>query len=539
MAETRHEGTPSEVDAVVVGAGFGGLYMLHRLRQIGLRTVVFETADDVGGTWYWNRYPGARCDVESLEYSYGFDEGLQQEWEWSERYAGQPEILRYAQHVAERFDLRRDIRFETRVTSAFFDGPSTTWQVRTDRGDDVRCRFFIMATGCLSATNVPAFEGMESFHGPIYHTSRWPREGVDLTGKRVGVIGTGSSAVQMIPVIAEQVSDLTVFQRTANYVVPARNRPLDPAEQAAVKADYSWWREKNRQMLGGFGAKFPWNTGSVFEADPDQREHEFQWRWEEGGFVILGAFGDTTLSMEANAFPADFVRRKIKEIVDDPEVAELLTPKQAFGCKRLCLDTGYLETYNQPHVHLVDVSTSPIERLTEKGLVTGGREYEFDVIIMATGFDAMTGAVLRIDIRGRDGRPIGEAWEAGPLTYLGLGVPGFPNMFLITGPGSPSVLANMFVAIEQHVDWIIDCIEYLRDHGYRAIEATEDAAEAWVAHVNEVASVTLFPTCNSWYLGANIPGKRRIFMPLPGFPPYVQKCNEVAVSGYEGFALVG
>ena len=531
------EGNPEEVDAVVVGAGFGGLYMLLRLRQIGLRTVAFEAGDDVGGTWYWNRYPGARCDVESLEYSYGFDEDLQQEWQWTERYAGQPEIHRYARHVAERFDLRKDIRFETRVTGAHFDEEKGRWRIRSDRGDDVSARFFVMATGCLSATNMPAFDGLETFEGPIYHTSRWPHEDPDLQGKRVAVIGTGSSAVQMIPIIAEQVRDLTVFQRTANYVVPARNRPLDPAEQASVKAEYPMWRAKNRKMLGGFGAKFPWNTTSIFEVEPGEREHEYEWRWDEGGFVILGAFGDTTLSMEANAFPADFVRRKIHEIVDDPQVAALLSPKQAFGCKRLCLDTGYLETFNLAHVHLVDVSERPIERLTPTGLVQGGTEYEFDVIIMATGFDAMTGAVTRVDIRGRGGKPIAEAWEAGPLTYLGLGVPGFPNMFLITGPGSPSVLANMFVAIEQHVDWIIDCIEHLRAEGYQTIEATEDAAEAWVAHVNEVASVTLFPTCNSWYLGANIPGKRRIFMPLPGFPPYVEKCDQVAASDYEGFAL--
>lgn len=528
---------PHFFDAVVVGAGFGGLYMLHRLRREGFAALAFEAGDDVGGTWYWNRYPGARCDVESLEYSYGFDEALQQEWEWSERYAGQPEILRYAQHVAERFDLRRHIRFATRVTAAAFDERHARWHVRTDHGDEVAARFLIMATGCLSATNVPDLEGMDRFAGPIFHTSRWPAEGVDFGGQRVGVIGTGSSAVQAVPIIARQASELVVFQRTANYVIPARNRPLDPEEQAAVKREYAAFRARNRAMPGGFGAAFPWNATSVFDVDPEERERELEWRYQQGGFVILGAFGDTTFSLEANAFPADFVRRKIRQIVRDPEVAALLTPKQAFGCKRLCLDTGYLETFNLPHVRLVDVSGSPIERLTEKGVVTGGQLYELDALVMATGFDAMTGAVLRVDLRGRGGRTIQQAWAEGPSTYLGLGVPGFPNLFMVTGPGSPSVLANMFVAIEQHVDWIVECLEYLGNGGYRTIEATDQAAEEWVAHVNEVASGTLFPTCNSWYLGANIPGKRRVFMPLPGFPPYAARCEEVAAAGYEGFAL--
>ena len=526
-----------QLDAAVVGAGFGGLYMLHRLREAGLEALSFETGDEVGGTWYWNRYPGARCDVESLEYSYGFDDQLQQEWEWSERYAGQPEILRYARHVADRYRLRPHIRFSTTVTAATYDEEQAHWSIRTDRGDRVLARFLIMATGCLSATNVPAFEGMDDFAGPIHHTSRWPEEGVDFAGQRVGVIGTGSSAVQAIPVIARQAAELVVFQRTANYVVPARNRPLDPAEQAAVKADYARFRARNRTMPGAFGSGYRWSTTSVFEVTPDEREREFEWRYQEGGFVILGSFGDTALSLEANAFPADFVRRKIRQVVEDPEVAALLTPKQAFGCKRLCLDTGYLETFNLPHVQLVDVSEHPIERVTETGVVTGSRHFELDCLVMATGFDAMTGAVLRVDVRGRGGRTMQEAWAAGPSTYLGLGVPGFPNLFIVAGPGSPSVLANMFVAIEQHVDWIADCLAHLEAGGYRTIEATDRAAEEWVAHVNEVASHTLFPTCNSWYLGANIPGKRRVFMPLPNFPPYAQRCREVAAAGYEGFKL--
>jgi cyclohexanone monooxygenase len=527
----------SDFDCVVVGAGFAGMYMLHRLRSIGQRARVFEAGSEVGGTWYWNRYPGARCDVESLEYSYQFSEQLQQEWEWSERYAGQAEILRYARHVADRFDLRRDIQFDTRVTGATFDEAAALWRITTDDGSRVSARFLIMASGCLSSTNMPAIEGIESFSGSIYHTGRWPHEGVDFTGRRVGVVGTGSSGIQAIPVIAREARELVVFQRTANYSIPARNRPLDPGEQEEIKADYAGFRARNRLMPGAFGSRFTWNTGSVLEVEPEAREREFEARWEQGGFAFLGAFGDTALSRNANHFPADFVRRKIRSIVRDPAVAELLSPKQVIGCKRLCLDTDYFETFNRPNVRLVDIGQSPIERITERGLRTGGREYELDCIVFATGFDAMTGALLRVDIRGRGAEPLSARWSAGPVTFLGLGIPGFPNLFVVAGPGSPSVLANMIIAIEQHVDWIAACIEYMRDHGYRSIEATPEAADEWVAHVNEVAAQTLYPTCNSWYLGANVPGKPRVFMPLPGFPTYVDKCNDVAAKGYEGFVL--
>jgi cyclohexanone monooxygenase len=526
-----------ELDAVVVGAGFAGMYMLHRLRGLGLRTRVFEAGDDVGGTWYWNRYPGARCDVESLEYSYSFSEELQQEWEWTERYSGQPEILRYAQHVAERFDLRRDIQFATRVSAARFDERAGRWRVRTDRGDEVGAQFLIMATGCLSAANVPRFEGLERFEGAVYHTGRWPHSGVDFGGKRVGIIGTGSSAIQAIPVIAEQARELVVFQRTPNFSIPARNHPLDPAEQAAVKADYAGLRARNRRMPSALGSRVAWNQGSVLDADPEERERSFESTWEKGGFLFLSAYGDTTTDRAANAIAADFVHRKIRAIVRDPALAELLSPRQVLGCKRLCLDTNYFETYNRPNVRLVDVSAAPIESVTPKGLRTGGREYELDCLVLATGFDAMTGALLGIDIRGCRGASLAGKWADGPVTYLGLGIPGFPNLFAITGPGSPSVLANMIPAIEQHVDWIGDCIAYLREHELARIEASAAAAEAWVAHVNAVADTTLYPTCNSWYLGANIPGKKRVFMPLYGFPPYVEKCNDVAAKGYEGFEL--
>jgi cyclohexanone monooxygenase len=527
----------ADVDAVVVGAGFAGMYMLHRLRGLDLTTRVFEAASDVGGTWYWNRYPGARCDVESMEYSYGFSDDLQQEWEWSERYAPQPDILRYANHVADRFDLRRDIQFDTKVVSATFDEHAGRWSVQTDRGDELSAQFLIMATGCLSSTNVPDFEGKDSFRGATYHTGRWPHEGVDFTGKRVGVIGTGSSAIQAIPIIAEQAAELTVFQRTATYAVPAHNRPLDPEEQQAIKADYAGLRERNRQSMVAFGSRTPSNDAFASMADEDERHRVFEARWQQGGLQFLGAFGDLLFDPNANDLAAEFVRRKIRETVHDPEVADLLSPRTVIGCKRLCVDTGYYATFNRPNVKLVDVSDAPIEAITPAGLRTGGVEYELDCIVFATGFDAMTGALLAMDIKGRNGETLRDAWAEGPTTYLGLNVAGFPNLFTITGPGSPSVLTNMVASIEQHVEFIADSIDYLRRHELSRIEATPDAQEAWVEHVNMIASLTVYPTCNSWYLGANVPGKPRVFMPLLGFPPYVARCNAVAANDYEGFAL--
>lgn len=525
-----------EVDAIVVGAGFGGLYLLHRLRGLGLSVVVVEAGSDVGGTWYWNRYPGARCDIESMEYSFSFDEDLQQEWHWSERYAAQPEILAYARHVADRFDLRRDIRFDTRVLGATWDDAARRWAVRTDAGD-WSARFLVMATGTLSAVNTPAFPGRDEFAGATYHTARWPEEGVDLTGQRVAVVGTGSSAIQAIPVIAEQVDELWVLQRTPTYSVPARNGPLDPAEEAAVKADYAGLRARDRRMPGGFGSRFGWNDAAAVAVSAEERDAEYERRWQMGGFAYLGAFSDTIIDPQANEYASEFVRRKIRETVHDPVTAELLCPSQPIACKRMCLDTGYYETYNRPNVHLVDVSADPIERITPTGLVAGGVEYAVDAIVFATGFDAMTGAVMRVDLIGRDGVSIHDAWAAGPVNYLGLAVPGFPNLFVLTGPGSPSVLTNMIVSIEQHVDWISDAITHLRSSGHDTIEASADAADAWVEHVNLVASFTLYPSCNSWYLGANVPGKPRVFMPLPGLPDYVDRCDEVARDGYAGFVL--
>jgi len=526
-----------ELDAIVVGAGFAGLYALHRLRGLGLSARIFERGGGVGGTWYFNRYPGARCDIESLQYSYQFSDELAQEWEWSERYSAQPEILRYANHVADRFDLRKDIRFDTTVTSASFDADSGRWTVTTSDGDCVTAQFVIMATGCLSTANLPDIPGLTSFSGATYHTGRWPHEGVDFSGLRVGVIGTGSSAIQSIPLIAEQAEHLTVFQRTPNYSVPAHNAPLDREEERRVKQDYRGFRERNATTA--FDIAGEWSDVPVLSVEAAERQRTFEERWRRGGFHYLGAFGDLLFDAGANDTAAEFVRGKIREIVKDPATAELLSPHHAIGTKRLCVDTGYYATFNRPNVTLVDLNQAPIETIITEGVRTTDRTYHFDAIVFATGFDAMTGALDRIDIRGRDGLRLKDAWAAGPKTYLGVATAGFPNFFMLAaGPGSPSVLSNMIPSIEQHVDFVTDCIHFMGERQLGIIEAREEAQDAWVAHVNEVANMTLFPAANSWYVGANIPGKLRMFLPyIGGYPAYVQKCNAVAANGYEGFAL--
>ena len=521
-------------DLVVVGAGFAGMYMLHRARGLGITARCFETGDGVGGTWYWNRYPGARCDVESMQYSYQFDDSLEQEWDWSERYSPQPEILAYANHVADRYDLRRDIRFETRVTAATYDDASGTWTVETNKGDKVTARWVVMATGCLSAVNKPAFKGVERFKGPTYHTGNWPHHPVDFTGQRVAVIGTGSSAIQSIPIIAEQARRLTVFQRTANYTVPAHNQPLAPEYKQKIKADYKGLRARARQRLPGID--MPINDVSAVATPEEKRRREYEARWAAGGIPFMGAFNDLLLNDESNKTAADFVREKIREIVKDPKTAELLSPTNIIGCKRLCVDTGYWATFNRPHVELVDVSGAPIEEITEKGIKVAGKEYEVDAIVFATGFDAMTGALTRIDIRGKGGGKLKDKWTEGPKAYLGLSVAGFPNLFMVTGPGSPSVLTNMLPSIEQHVDFIADAIGWMRRSGKHTLEASGEAEEKWVAHVRDVAGHTLRSSCSSWYVGANVPGKPRVFMPyIGGFPAYIEKCKDVVAKGYEGF----
>ncbi len=520
-------------DVVIVGAGFAGMYMLHRVRGLGLTARVFETGDGVGGTWYWNRYPGARCDVESMQYSYQFSDELQQEWEWSERYSPQPEILKYANHVADRFDLRRDIQFETRVTSAVYDDKAGTWAVETDKGDKVTANFVVMATGCLSAANKPAFKGVELFKGATYHTGLWPHEPVDFTGKRVAVIGTGSSAIQSIPVIAGQASRLTVFQRTANYTVPAHNQPLDLDYRQRIKADYQGLRARARKNPPNIDYRF--NPVSALAVGEEDRRREFENRWAEGGIPFMGAFNDLLFNDDSNKTAADFVREKIRATVQDPKVSELLSPTNIIGCKRLCVDTNYYATFNKPHVELVDISKSEVE-ITAKGVKTGGKEYAVDAIVFAIGFDAMTGAILRVDIQGKGGVSLRDKWAEGPRAYLGLSIAGFPNLFTVTGPGSPSVLTNMLPSIEQHVDFIADAITWLRRNGKSRLEALPEAQAKWVEHVGDVAGITLRSTCSSWYLGANVPGKPRVFMPyIGGFPAYVQKCQEVVAKGYDGF----
>jgi cation diffusion facilitator CzcD-associated flavoprotein CzcO len=530
-----HPLTP--LDVAVVGAGFGGMYMVKKARDDGLSVLAFEGGDDVGGTWYWNRYPGARCDVESLEYSFSFDETLQQEWQWTERYAAQPEILAYARHVADRFDLRRDIRFSTRVTSAAWDEATGHWTIVTDRGDTLRARFLVMATGPLSSTNLPGFEGITDFRGRTFHTGRWPHEPVDFTGRRVAVIGTGSSAVQMVPVVAPLAAQLTVFQRTAAYCVPARNGPIDPALEAKVKADYPGFRARNRQMMTAFGSLLPAGTESALEVSDAARERAFAERWAYGGFAFGRTFRDLSSDLRANEHAAQFIRDRIAEIVEDPEVAHRLMPTQPALCKRLCVDSGYYASFNRPNVRLIDLKQAPLERIVPDGIVAGGETLAFDDIVFATGFDAMTGSLLKVDPVGRDGLRLSQAWRDGPVNYLGLTVAGFPNLFTLVGPGSPSAFTNVIMQIEQHVEWVAGCIRWLRANDRSSIEATPDAQTAWTAHVNASAGQTVFSHCNSWYVGANVPGKPRMMMALLGFPPYVQRCEEAVRGGYTGFEV--
>ncbi|MBF6472463.1 NAD(P)/FAD-dependent oxidoreductase [Nocardia abscessus] len=521
-------------DAVVIGAGFAGMYALHRLRDdLDMNVVAIERGEDVGGTWYWNRYPGARCDAESIFYSYSFDPALQADWNWSEKYATQPEILAYASHVADRFDLRRSIRFNTDVTAAHFDENDDMWLVQTSSGN-IRTRFLITALGCLSASRIPEIDGLGDFAGQVYHTGRWPHEGVDLTGKRVAMVGTGSSGIQLLPAIAADCAQVTVFQRTPNYSVPARNRKLGPDELTRIRSVYgALWAEARLSPAGQVIAA---PTGSALAAGAGARD-ELDRRWAEGGPGFLAAFTDTMLDERANAVTADYVRDRILETVDDPRTADLLCPKDyPIGAKRICVDTDYYATFNRDNVELVDVATTPIERITAGGIVVGGIEYPTDVIAFATGFDAITGPFDAIDIRGRDGAGLRSAWAEGPRSYLGLAVHGFPNMFTITGPGSPSVLSNMMASIEQHVDWIAGYLTFLSALGVTTSEAARTAQDAWVQEVDEIAAATLYVKGKSWYLGANVPGKPRVFMPYAGgVGVYRRQCDLVAAKGYPGF----
>ncbi len=526
-------------DVIVVGAGFGGMYALYRLRKLGYRVRVLEAADGVGGTWYWNRYPGARCDVESLEYSYSFDNDLQQEWEWPERFSAQPDIEKYANHVANRHDLRKDIQFNTRIGSAEFDNELATWTVRAVDGDTFTSQYFVLAVGNLSLPRVPNFPGLDQFKGHWFHTGQWPKKTVDFSDRTVGVIGTGSSGIQLIPIVAEQAKQLYVFQRTANYSVPSMNRPLTPDVSLPHKAQYQEWRERAKDTpfgIAGHPTPEKYATDDSFE----QRQRLFERKWNTGGNIsFLYAYKDLLTDEQANHMACEFVHDKIRATVRDPSVAELLIPDDhPIGTKRLCLDTNYYETYNRNNVSLVNVRKAPIQAITAYGLRTTDEQYKLDDLIFATGYDAMTGAILDIDIRVKEGAGLAKAWEHGPKTYLGVMVNGFPNMAIITGPGSPGVKTNMISAIEQHVDWIADLVKYMSHKGKVKFQARPEAQEQWVKHVNEVADQTLYPKANSWYVGANIPGKPRVFMPyVAGLDKYRKICDEVSSAGYRGVAI--
>jgi cation diffusion facilitator CzcD-associated flavoprotein CzcO len=526
-----------DVDVAVVGAGFAGLYMLYRLRGLGLSARVFERGTDVGGTWFWNRYPGARCDIESVDYCYSFSPELLAEWAWTERYATQPEILRYLHHVADRFALRRDIQVGTGVTSMRYDEPGNRWLVSTDAGEVVSARHCVLAVGNLSSVKRPGFAGLDGFRGEWYHTAQWPAGGADFGGKRVGIVGTGSTAIQAVPQIAKQAAEVYVFQRTPNYSMPARNRPLPQDELRAILRGYGERRRAAERSDSGVPVAPP--ERSALEVTAEERRRMYEAGWQRGGINALSyAFTDFFSDERANRTAQDFAREKIRQTVRDPEVAEALCPAHHIGTKRTCVDTGYFETYNRDNVHLVDVRSSPITGVTPGGLATTSGEYGLDVIVFAIGFDAITGALLEIDIRGRNGRSLADKWSQGPRTYFGLCVADFPNLFMITGPGSPSVLSNMVISIEQHVDWIADCLVHLGDRGIDRIEASPGAEDAWGRHVNELADATLYPQASSWYVGANIPGKPRVFMPyVGGCGNYRRECEDVVERGYEGFVL--
>ena len=524
-----------DVDVVVVGAGFSGLYLLYRLRKAGFSTRVFERGGDVGGTWYWNRYPGARCDVESLQYSYSFDEQLQQDWHWPEKFSAQPDILAYANYVADRFNLKKDIEFNIEVKASWFDENLKRWKITTNTGEEINAQYFIMATGCISTTQIPNIKGLSDYVGNTFHTGDWPHEEVDFSGQSIAVIGTGSSGIQSIPVLAKQAKKLTVFQRTPNYSIPSQNEPMTKKYERSWKDVYSERRKEMR--YSAHGSLKDLNDVPALSVDEDQRQELYTKRWAIGGTGFLGSFNDLLTNADANYTAAEYVRQQIKRVVKDKETAEILCPRSyPIGTKRICIDTGYFETYNRENVKLVDISKKPIQRLVTDGIIVDDQLYPFDSIIFATGFDAMTGSIFNVDIKGRDGLALKEKWNAGPKTYLGLMSASFPNLFMITGPGSPSVKSNMIMSIEQHVDLVIETLLSMRRKGLSVVEPELEAENKWVDHVQEVANKTLFPQANSWYMGANIPGKPRLFMPyIGGVGAYREICEEIVANNYRGF----
>ena len=532
-------------DAVVVGAGFAGMYMLYKLQQRGLKVRLYEAGSGVGGTWYWNRYPGARVDVESVEYSYSFDDALQQEWSWTERYATQAELLTYCNHVADRFKLRPNMQFDTRVTGAHYDEASRRWLIHTSQGDKVSAKYCVLATGFLSSGNLPDFVGLNEYQGNKYLTSRWPKENVDFTGQRVAVIGTGSSAIQSIPLIAEQAQHLYVFQRTPSFSIPARNGPLDKAYETRVKAMYAEWRRRQREdsragfIALNFEPASP-NNKSALEVTPEQRLADYETRWKNGGLAYYSSYIDLLTNKAANDTLAEFVRGKIRERVKDPATAELLCPTTyPILAKRLCADTHYYETYNRDNVSLVSIKNDPIEKLTAKGLVVRGQEYEVDSIVFATGFDAVTGAIKNIEVRGRQGQNINDHWLGAPRAYLGLASAGFPNLFFLDGPCSNGALVSPMLLSEYQVEWLDRLIGEIGVGDSVVIEADLDAENAWMQHMDDVAKGSLLYEANSWYMGANIPGKPRALLSyLGGLEAYRQQCRAGEANSYATFNIV-
>ena len=529
--------TRADFDAVVVGAGFGGLYAVYKLRQLGFSVRLYERGADIGGTWYWNRYPGARCDAPSLQYSYQFSEQLQQEWEWSETYASQTEILTYLNHVAERFELRSAMQFETTVTHASYDETNNTWCIETDTGGTIAARFCILATGCLSTMKTPDFPGLEQFEGDWFHTSNWPHAEVDFHDKRVGIIGTGSTGIQAIPVIAQSAAHLKVFQRTPQFSTPARNGPMDKTYEAQIKADYAGFRARNYRQPVAMDIVIDRAAPKTFEVSESERNRTYEKCWEAGGLSYSTAYRDSSVNRAANEDISAFIRSKIAQIVDDPSTAQALQPQHIYACKRPCLDTHYFETYNRPNVTLVDVSQHGVEAITAKGIIANDEEHKLDCIVFATGFDAFTGSLNQIDIRGKSGLKLSHKWADGPRTYLGLSSAEFPNLFMVTGPGSPSVLANMVVAIEQHVNWIGNCLQHMADNDYSTVEVTPTAEDDWMDRVGLAAARTLFTACDNWYQGTNIPGKPRGFVPYVDWPGYVEICEAMVEDAYSGFTF--
>lgn len=526
-------------DMVVVGAGFAGLYMVHKALEEGLSVQCFEAGDGVGGTWYWNRYPGARVDIECVEYSYSFSKELEQEWEWTERYAAQPEIERYANHVADRFNLREKIQFETKVVSAIFDEASGRWTVTTDRGDVISAQYCIMATGLISAPVDPVFEGLGSFTGEQYMTSRWPQQEPTFSGKRVAVIGTGSSGIQVISEVAKEAGQLYVLQRTPSYVIPLQNHAVDREQVTKLKENYSALRDLQFDSFAGFtlvhSELAPLPSQSALEVSEEERTAEYENRWASGGLSPYYAYTDSLLDDESNETLAQFAREKIRERVTDPELAEKLCPDYQILTRRLSPETDYLEVFNQENVELVDLNDRPIERFTSNGIVVGGEEIELDAVVFATGFDVMTGAMDRIDIRGRDDRTLKARWAEGLTSYLGMMTHGFPNLFWVNGPHSP--FYNPILLAEYQGDFICSLFSQVSAQNAQQVEADEDAERQYVQLTNEIGNMTLFPKSDNYYMGDNIPGKpRNVVFFFGGFPLYREQCS-TAGAELSGFSI--